>query len=266
MMNYKMIALDVDGTLLDDEHHILPLTRQTLRTLYKSGCQIVLCTGRGPSNTLPLLAELDMDGTVITHNGAVTVEMKNKRILTLHSFAMEEVMPLVAYCRNQGIHYDVNTVFEMYLDQMGENEQRMYDRFGIKPIRLSAIELLHEPLVKLTLFGDKPQMDQAEQDWQALGGELRFIRSGDHFIDIMNEQATKGRALQELSAMWNVPASEILAIGNYYNDLEMIEFAGMGIAMANSPDQVKARAIDVTDSNNHEGVHKALVKHCFAAG
>lgn len=265
-MKYNLIALDVDGTLLDDEHRIMPLTDRTLKILYKQGIRIVLCTGRGPVNTLPVMTELGMEGPLITHNGALTVEMRDRRILAMHSFAIEDIMPIVSYCRSHGFHYDVNSPFDLYLERVGESEQRMYSRFGIKPVRLANIEQLNEPLVKLTLFGDKEQMDLAEQDWQGIGQGLRLIRSGDRFIDIMNEKATKGRALKQLCELWDIPAAQVLAIGNYFNDLEMIEYAGLGIAMGNSPELVKKRADEVTDHNHSEGVHKALRKHCFTAG
>ncbi|MNR51961.1 Sugar phosphatase YidA [compost metagenome] len=90
-----------------------------------------------------------------------------------------------------------------------------------------------------------------------------MIRSGDLFIDVMSPEANKGNALKALAATLEVDPEVIMAIGNYYNDLEMMAFAGLGIAVENSPDGVKEAADAVTSSNNDEGVHEAIRKYCF---
>ncbi|MNJ00072.1 Sugar phosphatase YidA [compost metagenome] len=79
----------------------------------------------------------------------------------------------------------------------------------------------------------------------------------------MNPTANKGNALKALASTLEIEAPEIMAIGNYYNDLEMMDFAGLGIAVENSPDDVKEAADAVTSSNNNEGVHEAIRKYCF---
>lgn len=101
-MAYKLVALDVDGTLLNDEHEITEVTRNTVMEAARQGIEIVLCTGRGPLNSIPFMESMGLGGYVISHNGAATVEVETKRIV--HQFGMEqaELDPFMTYCRERG--------------------------------------------------------------------------------------------------------------------------------------------------------------------
>jgi Cof subfamily protein (haloacid dehalogenase superfamily) len=267
-MKYAMIVLDVDGTLLNDDHELTETTKRSLRAVNESGLHIVLCTGRGPSNAIPILEQLGMEGVLITHNGAATVQTPERIVLNEYSFTITELKPLVYYCREHDVHFDANTAFDMYLEKMGPIETSMYDKFMLKPLNIPDLLALEKPVVKFTMFGEPAQMDTVEAHLgeDCLPSELHFIRSGTHFIDVMSTEASKGKALELLSRSWGIPRESILAMGNYYNDIEMIQFAGMGIAMDNSPDAVKAAADTVTLSNQEDGVHAALVKLGLIAG
>jgi Cof subfamily protein (haloacid dehalogenase superfamily) len=260
-MKYKLVALDIDGTLLNDDYRISEQTRETINSYVSSGGQIVLCTGRGPVNTLPILEELGSDGIIITHNGAVTVQSEDRAILFQYPFTMKEALPYIEYCRRHEIHFDICTPFHMYMEKVTEEEQRMYEKYMLCPELVGDISVMDEAFVKLTVFGSRQQMDQTEEDWKGMKHNLRIIRSGDFFIDVMSTSATKGNALKELAELWNLKADEIAAMGNYFNDIEMIKYAGLGIAMDNSPKEVKEAADAVTLSNNDEGVHAAFHKH-----
>ncbi|MGG1518329.1 Cof-type HAD-IIB family hydrolase [Paenibacillus oryzisoli] len=266
-MSFRLIALDVDGTLLNDEHVLSERTIETVQAVYDQGCSIVLCTGRAPASTLPILEELGLEGTMITHNGAVTLHADEHRqtIVNEFTFAVEDIEPMLAYARREGIHFDVCTAMNMYIERIGAYEREMYEKFLISPKLVSSVSELSLPLVKFTLFGQPEVLDRVQKEWedQKLYGSLRMIRSGDLFIDVMSPLANKGNALKALAASLKVEPDEIIAIGNYYNDLEMMAFAGVGIAVENSPEAVKAAADWVTASNNDDGVHEALLKYCL---
>lgn len=261
-MKYRLIALDVDGTLLNDHYKLTERTKRTIRDVHEAGATIVLCTGRSPVNTLPLMAELGLQGTLITHNGAATVRSADRTVVNEFPFAIEQVGKLVRYCRERGVHLDVCTPFELYVESdLREQVAAMYDKYMLTPVRTADILALRESPVKFTVFGDKDELDEVEHDWRAMELPLAVLRSGDYFIDMMHPQATKGNALRQLAESLGVDRSEIMAIGNYFNDLEMIRFAGLGIAMDNSPEEVKREADAVTASNNEDGVHAALVRY-----
>lgn len=260
---YRLIALDVDGTLLNDDHELTKGTADAVKQAAAMGAQIVLCTGRGASQAFHLLEELGLSGILITHNGATTVHSGDRTLLHGFSYSMREAAGVIEYCRANGIHYDANTVYELYADKVDEETQAMYDKFNIVANRVEDLGRLEESCYKMTLFGTAEKLDRLNAEWDRIGCSLARIRSDICFIDVMHPQASKGNALRQLAEQLKVPREQILAIGNYYNDIDMLRFAGLGVAMANSPDEVKQAADEVTLSNNEDGVRAVLLKHAL---
>jgi Cof subfamily protein (haloacid dehalogenase superfamily) len=263
-VKYKLIALDVDGTLINNQYQITERTIHTIKEVHRKGARVVLCTGRGPASTLPLLKLLGLEGTVITHNGAATVESAGSKIIHQFAFHMKLLPMFVDYCRTNSIHFDVNTAFELYIEHLTDVAREMYKKFLVNPNQIQDVMNINDQIVKISIYSKGEMLDQLTIDWPDMGNrELKIIRSGENFIDVMHPLANKGSALRVLAEDWGIAASEIIAIGNYYNDLEMLEFAGLGIAMDNSPEDMKRKADAVTASNDEDGVHLALQKYCL---
>ncbi|MFC5405729.1 Cof-type HAD-IIB family hydrolase [Cohnella soli] len=263
-MNYRMIALDVDGTLLNDHHELTPKVRGAVREAASRGAEIVLCTGRGSTSALPVLKELGLQGTMITHNGASVVDSESRSILFDTVISHDSAFPYINYCRERGIHFDMNTAFDLFTEAIGEEAETMYRNLKAQPISRRKDDAFPERLVKLSIYASKEMMDGVETEWGTWKSKLQFVRSGDNFIDVQSHEATKGKALERLAAMRGIPRKSILALGNYYNDLGMIAFAGKGVAMDNSPPEVKEKADAVTLSNNEDGVAAALEAYVFS--
>jgi Cof subfamily protein (haloacid dehalogenase superfamily) len=263
-LNYDLIALDVDGTLLRDDHVLTEAIREAVQETAVRGAQIVLCTGRGPSGALPILSELGLGGTVITHNGAATIKSEDRSII--NEFAMEpgQLIEFVRYCREHGLHFDVNTAFDIMVEQLTPEAALMYSRFHAEPIVWNFEQDFPQGLVKFTAAGPKAQLDLVEKEWGGWSNSLKAIRSGDLFIDVHHMEANKGMALQQLAESRGIEPRRILAIGNYYNDMTMLQYAGMGIAMGNSPDAVKQAAKAVAPSNSEDGVAYALRQYAWS--
>jgi len=234
-----------------------------VREAAASGAEIVLATGRGPSNSIPLLEEIGLTGTLITHNGAATVESEGRRVL--HSFGIPSgaIERYIVWCRERGVHFDLNTAFDLYIESVTPEAEEMYGHYRIEPIRRRPEDPLPPDLVKFTAFGSKELMDRVQREWEAWESPLRRIRSGDGFIDVQQSAVSKGSALKHLAELRGVDRSRILAIGNYYNDIDMLRFAGFGVAMGNSPDEVKAAADAVTLPNDADGVAHAIRRYVF---
>lgn len=265
-MEFDIIALDVDGTLLNDQFELTEGNKEAVRKAHTLGAKIVLCTGRSPASTLPLLKELGLEGYSINHNGAATIHSwgtENAELVHEFAFSVKQIEPLVHYCREHGIHFDVSTAFHIYVESLTDEEKTVYKKFYMTPELYKDVLELEVPLVKFTLAGEPDQVDQIEKEWteSRIYGDLTMMRSGEFFIDVMHSDASKGNALKALAEGWGVPPERVMAIGNYFNDLEMLTYAGMGIAMDNSPDAVKQAARAVTGSNNEDGVRDALLKY-----
>ncbi|WP_308634654.1 Cof-type HAD-IIB family hydrolase [Paenibacillus silvisoli] len=263
-INYDIIALDVDGTLLTDDHVLTPAVREAVREAHTRGAEIVLCTGRGPASALPVLDALGLSGTMITHNGAATIDAAKRKVLHQYSIEAVELERFRSYCLQNGLHFDVNTAFDMYIEGITSEAEEMYRMFEAKPVMRDAKEPLPEGLVKFTLFGSKAALDVVEAEWNGWTHGLHHIRSGDLFIDVQHREATKGTALRELAKVRGVDPSRVMAIGNYFNDVGMLTFAGLGVAVANSPEGVKEAADALTRSNEEDGVAHALQTYAFA--
>ncbi|XID93699.1 Cof-type HAD-IIB family hydrolase [Paenibacillaceae bacterium WGS1546] len=264
-MNYRLIALDVDGTLLNDNHELTPRVRDAVRAASEQGAEIVICTGRGSTSALPVLLELGLQGTMITHNGASVVDSETRSVLDDTIIPHEHALRYVSYLRERAIHFDMNTAFDLFVEDLKEEAAEMYRDLLAKPIVRAAEEGFPERLVKLSIYASKEELDAVERDWRDWRHELQAIRSGDRFIDVQHAGASKGKALERLAALRGIPRSQVLAMGNYYNDTGMLAFAGFGVAMANSPDEVRAAANEVTASNNEDGVAVAIERLVLAA-
>lgn len=263
-LKYDLIALDVDGTLLTDDHLLTEAIRESVHEAAYRGAQIVLCTGRGPLAALPVLEDLGLGGTIITHNGAATINSDDRSVVHQFDIVPEHLLSFVTYCRDHGIHFDLNTAFEMMVESITPEAEAMYGRFQAKPSILDFRQGLPGGLVKFTVFGSKEQIDMVQAEWAGWPKLLQSIRSGDYFIDVHHTEASKGRALQQLAEIRGIDRSRILAIGNYYNDITMLQYAGMGIAMGNSPEQVKLAANAVVRSNGEDGVAGALREYAWS--
>ncbi|MFC3748532.1 Cof-type HAD-IIB family hydrolase [Paenibacillus sp. GCM10012306] len=266
-MKYKLIALDVDGTLLNDDHQLSEENMQAVAEVTRLGGQIVLCTGRSPQNSIPFMQEMGLSGYVLGHNGAATVRVENREVLHQYGLDARGLDPYIEYCRERGMHFDINTAFDMYVDNvenLSKEANHMYENFQIVPASLPAWEDFREPIVKFTVFSQPDILDEAERVWGTWTQQYNILRSGEFFIDFMNPEASKGNALKNLAADLGVPREEILSIGNYYNDISMLTYAGLGVAMDNSPVEVKAAADAITGTNNEHGVRDALVKYCLS--
>jgi Cof subfamily protein (haloacid dehalogenase superfamily) len=257
-LNYDIIALDVDGTLITDAHVLTPAVRDAVREAASRGAEIVLCTGRGPINALPVLDALGLSGTLITHNGAATVDAARRSVLHQYGIEGADVARFREYCLQHWHHFDVNTAFELMIEGITPDAEAMYGRYEVKPIWRDAAAPLPEGLVKFTVFGGKAEMDAIEADWSGWKGGLQPIRSGDYFIDVQHPEASKGTALRRLALVRRVEMSRVMAIGNYYNDIGMLTYAGLGVAVANSPEAVKSASDAITLSNEEDGVAHAL--------
>lgn len=263
--NYELIALDVDGTLITDDHQVTEATKKAVRAVHEQGAHIVLCTGRAPFSTIPILKELGLSGIAITHNGGAIIDSTDNKVLHQFAYPIKDVEQIVHYCRAHGIHYDVNAANDLYVEHLTEESREMYRKFYAEPIETKDALELDIEVVKFCIFAEGAVLDQFTIDWPNFGNpDVQMIRSGEYFIDIMHPRANKGNALRVLAERLNIPSERVLAIGNYFNDVEMMEFAGLGIAMANSPDEVKAKADAVTASNNEDGVSQALMRYCLS--
>ncbi|MFD2117277.1 Cof-type HAD-IIB family hydrolase [Paenibacillus yanchengensis] len=264
-LKYNLIALDIDGTLINDQHEITEEMQSTIAALLGAGADVVLCTGRGPTSTIPILNKLSLTGSAIVHNGSVVIEAGTKQVLYENGFSIVELFPFITYCRQHDINFDVNTALQMMIETTTPELTQMYIDYEESPVLCSDLDRLEQQVVKMTVFAEESIISEVEAIWATwdLPEQLQLIRSGEQFLDIQSKTASKGNALEAYAKLKQIDRSQVIAIGNYFNDVSMLQFAGLGVAMGNSPDEVKELADYVTDTNNNDGAAKALRKYVW---
>jgi len=263
-LNYRLIAIDIDGTLLNDQYEIPERTVEAINQAMDH-CHLVLCTGRALFSTKPLLEHFHRPLPLVTDNGG-TIWFPDRGIVEQYTLSRSVAEELLLFSRRHRLHIDFTTGDGIYVERLDDALEAVYRKYFAVPKQLDDLLQLEQLPVKVTISGRPDQIDQAYPAVQEqFTGKVQFFRSGPHFIDFIAFGVNKGTALQKLASELGVAREQTMAIGNYYNDLEMIRMSGLGVAVANAPEEVKRQADLVTDSNNEEGVRKILETFVLAS-
>lgn len=270
MQKIKMIALDLDGTTLDDESRLTDRTRRTLEEAIRRGLHVIVASGRAYTALPKEVLSIRGIPYAITSNGAATYDpavgervfsycMDGEKVEQLLELLKEEPETAIEVF-TQGQPYASADYLEDPVVYGAPARVVPYLRRTRKPIpdaRTFAWEHRHE-LDSLDIIASGP-MERAE--WigklETLGG-IYVTSSVSYRLEISNEKGGKGAALREVAARLQIQPDEIVAFGNAENDMDMIEFAGLGVAVANSPEIVKKCADRIAPSNQDEGVAQVL--------
>jgi hypothetical protein len=270
--NFRLVAIDLDDTLLRSDLTVSDRTREALRQVRTMGVAVTISTGRMFSSARPFAEQLELDVPLITYGGALVKNAGSGEVLYNRPLEPEVARQVIRFARERQVQvnfYLLNgEADELYAELMtswGEN----YGRFSRVPFnRVPDLEALLErgnPL-KLLLIDEERAADRWLLELRSLLGEqVHLAKSKPCFLEMDHPEATKGRALQELAAWLQVERSQVLAIGDSYNDIEMLEFAGLGVAVANAPPDVRSRAGHVTASNDEDGVAQTLERFVLKA-
>lgn len=254
-MNYKLLALDIDGTILNERRQLTAATKNSIRAVSETGVKVVLCTGRSFHQCSRLIDELALTDPIITFNGAAAILPGSKMILYAYTFAVGEMAPFIGLCRNLDIRFYASTAFEVLAERVGADDSELSIGSDNPVSYTEDVLKMNEPLLRFTL-DDRLRAG----GWQHIETKQRKVIRA-HVMNVMHPEVNKGEALARLVRSFGIEREEVMAIGNLYNDLTMLEYAGLGIAMGNAPWQIKQRADAVTGSNREDGVHRAIHKY-----
>jgi Cof subfamily protein (haloacid dehalogenase superfamily) len=254
-LRYKLLALDIDGTILNDQGHLTPPTIQSIRTTVDSGVKVVLCTGRSFQQSSGIVSQLQLADPLIAYNGAATIDPVTRDVLAESSFPIGDVAPFISHCRKYDIHCCACMAFDVLVERMDDYQVTRFDQFDMH-YSLSENLLLTDELVMKFTVDDRKRVG----GWQQIDTvHKKYVK--DYFMNVMHPNARKAESLARLVRSYGIDREEVMAIGNFYNDLGMLEYAGLGVAMGNAPWQIKQRANAETASNNEDGVHLAIRKY-----
>jgi len=256
-MNIKLAAIDVDGTLIDDHGHISLRTKIILKKLNEQGVKVVISTGRAPIECIPILKELPFIEHIIAHNGGMIYHSILNKVLLEIGFNMKEIASIIHYLKERDIPFIVSTPFHLFVDRSEEVETFIHE-YRVQRNFINDLLQLEEKVIKLAIHAKEEDQNLIFREMNNTFPDRCIMMSGEKTINVMHPNANKGLALQSLAKYYNILMSDIIAFGNYYNDIEMLQMAGIGVAVMNAPPAVKAAANITTDSNNMDGVAKIL--------
>lgn len=265
-MRYKLIALDLDGTLKNSKNEITEKTRKALIQAQKMGIKVVLASGRpapGLRHEAKALELEKYEGYLLSFNGARVTDASTKKTIYEQTLTVEEARQ--AYQRSK--EFDLTCL--TYEDDViiSENIDDEYVRIeahinDIKKKQIQSFdEFIDHPLHKVLLTGKPDYVASIIDEFkEPFGDSLSIYRSAPFFIEVMAQGIDKAASLDRLAKSLGIKQEEVMAFGDGYNDLSMIEYAGLGVAMANAVDGVKERANVITLSNDEDGIAYTLMK------
>lgn len=259
---YKMIAIDLDGTLLTDELTISPNTITTIQKAVRMGTVVTIATGRMFSSAKLIAEQLGIHAPLITYQGAMIRVAGEAEALYERSVSPAISQKLIEIAREKNIHLQVYQDDILYgaveTDKLVAYADAVQVPYTIEP---DLTRLATKGFTKL-LFIDEPDvLDPLQKELQLLFGESAYIaKSKKTYLEVTHPEANKGSALLFLANELGIDRSEIIGIGDNHNDSELLKAAGFGIAMGNAVQKVKDIADYTSFSNNDEGVLHAIEK------
>lgn len=268
MADYRLLVLDLDGTLTNSKKEISPRNLATLLRLQAAGVKLVLASGRPTYGIAPLAEELQMaryGGFILSYNGGEIIDWSTKEML-YKNLLPDEVLPLLYETSKAKGHPILSYDGPEILTESPDNEYILHEAFlnkmQIRPVK-NFLEETPRPLPKCLIVGPPEKLMATEAELSLrLQGIINVFRSEPFFLELVPNGIDKAQSLRALLAHLGETTEQMVCIGDGYNDLSMIELAGMGVAMANAQEPVRKAANYVTLSNDEDGV-AAAVEHLF---
>lgn len=266
-MEYKLLALDLDGTLTNSKKQITPHTLETLiRAQQEKGLKIILASGRPTYGVAPLANALQLDkfgGFILAYNGGEIINWRTHEIM-YKNLLDHDVLPYLYECAKKNDFAIVTYENEYVLTEKPDDEyvlkEALLNVMKIKKVD-NFLEAVRHPIAKCLIVGEPTHLAILEKEMQEqLKDRMGVFRSEPYFLELVPKDIDKARSLSVLLEELELKREELMAAGDGFNDLSMVRFAGMGVAMANAQDVVKENADFITLSNDEDGVAYAVEK------
>ena len=270
----KLLAIDMDGTLLNEEKHIDIPQKEAVQKAIEAGIKVVLCTGRPLFGVLPVYGELELekynlDEYVILNNGCSLRKTTNWELLDNKEITREDVIYLDKLRKGYNLDLTVSNDDDYFVVGDKANKYTIEDGklvyVDIKPISLEEATSGKHTFFKSMYLGEEEEIQRFKNDNEnLLKDKYDAVLSQIHIFEMLPFGTNKAAALKELAEKLGIEREEIMTIGDGNNDVEMLEFAGIGVAMGNGTESAKKAANYVTDTNENHGVAKAIEKYILS--
>jgi hypothetical protein len=257
---YRLIAIDIDDTLLTDDGRITDATKEALAEAVRRGVTVTLATGRMFASARQIAERIGLNVPIITYQGALVKTPFDGRVLYERNLPADAAREIFDYCRRHGLHLQLYTEDELYAAEDNDKVREYAERCAV-PYRVEPDleRLIARPQIKMLIIDDPDRLDRiAEELRPVYRGRVHMTKSKPNYLEFLHPEATKGHALAALARHVGCAMEETIAIGDSWNDREMIEMAGLGVAMGNAIEALKMVAGFVTKTNNEDGVKHVI--------
>lgn len=284
---FKLMTIDLDGTLLNSYGEVSEATRKALLTVKERGTEVVLASGRPISSTESLAVELGVDNYLISGNGAAVYDIKEQKVIYDRFLTKEQVMRIAKLCEDNSFFYNVYTEDEVIASSLNYNVL-FYHKENVKKIeeKRTHINVVQNIMEYIEQSGKEKFLkitvcDESQFIFNSIMKRLKEIDGIDvletaymsrkkikdgtddvdiqyFYTEITNKNVNKWSAIEFLLEKLNIKKEEVISIGDNLNDKEMIENAGLGVVMGNSNPIMKELADEIVADNNSEGVLEAV--------
>lgn len=259
---WKLLALDLDGTLLRDDLSVDPRDRAAVERARAGGVEVTLLTGRMLPSVWPYLAELQITAPVVLYNGALIHDPRLGHQTVLGRLSARLASQLLGLARSRRVEAQLYLGSELLIAEETPAQRDFLDkeRLVAREVGDLAAAVSDEP-IKLLFIGEPDVLDDLERRWDPLvAGEGRFVRSQATYLECLAPNVDKGVALKVVAGSLQAPMEAVIAVGDQPNDVEMLSVAGMGVAVASAHEACRAAADVVLVRTNNEAAVEEVVE------
>jgi Cof subfamily protein (haloacid dehalogenase superfamily) len=264
-MTVKLIAIDIDGTLLNSKHDITPEVYKAIQEAKAAGIKVVIATGRplkGVTKILKDLSLLDDGDYVITYNGALVQATKSGEEFISETLTPEEYLRFEALARELGVHFHANTLDGVYTTNADIGKYTVNEAYLVDmPLYYRDKMTIAAKEIPKAMMIDEPEiLDAAIKKLpKDIYDNFNVVKSTPYYLELLNKNASKGIAVTHLAEKLGISHDETMAIGDEMNDLAMLEVVGFPVIMGNGNPDLKVQFPNyITKTNDEDGVAYAI--------
>lgn len=260
MISIQLLALDLDGTLTDDMHTIPPRTQAAIKAATEQGVLVSIATGREFATTQKFVDILGLDTPTICFQGALIYAHKTNQTIARNGLSLLQGYQLIDQARARNLALNLYFNGHAHTESTSDRNRTFYRDIGAKLTEVDDLKIaMNEPPIKGLVVHTVEEGEQLVANLQAaLGNDLSVFRSHHMLTEITSPSVSKGKALATLAGYFNIPQNQVMAVGDQDNDVEMIAWAGLGIAMGNASPNAKAAAQYIAPPVSQEGAAWAI--------
>ena len=266
-MKYRLVAFDLDGTLLGEELLLRPRVLSAVERMRERGIQGCVVTGRMYRAALPFVRQLQLTAPVVCYQGAAVIDPQTDDVLQDVPLPNRQALELEAYARASGLHIQLYANDRYYCEERNRYADLYAKISGVEPIVVPSLARQFErwDATKACMIAEPEVVNEHLPRVRSMCGDRAYVtRSIPWFIEVMNPSVNKGKSLEIVARSLDIPMEAVLAIGDSWNDAPLLQAAGFGVAMGSAPPELREVADAVVADVEHDGVAEAVERFVLA--